>query len=410
MKKRLVICLLVISMMMLLHVEASSLSDKPTFNVHVPSDLPKVGETFEISVEISNNPGFSAIQFTLSYDSTLMECTRVITNDLLNNALAAANPSAPDGAKVAAASVDSIEGDGLLATYKFTAREDIADFEFKLKNIVVNDANSKEIEYEIVGSNEDEYDPSVPEDTTDVEDEIISEPSDVVEEDDSQENTGSGFPSVDNDTNADKEEVVEPTENPKLDGTENEETVTESLFPDVSGHWAQTFVNEAVKQGLFKGDGNGNFNPDDNVTRAQFITVLWRMAGNESVNIETPFVDIQNQIPEFQKAIAWGYAKGYINGISETAFDPESFITREAGMKILHSYSGGNIGIEAYLYPIYDDAFKDSSEISQWAKSSVYWGIYNKIISGASEDTLLPKGNATRAQLAKILVNYLNID
>ena len=157
------------------------------------------------------------------------------------------------------------------------------------------------------------------------------------------------------------------------------------------------------------GDTDGNFNPDDDVTRAQFVTVLWRMAGRPDVSAELPFTDVENQLPEFKSAIKWGYANGYIKGTSDTTFAPEASLTREAGMKILHSYSGGAVGKEIQLYAIYDGTFKDSPDISGWAKQSVYWGIYNKLISGTSSSTLTPKGTATRAQLATILVNYLGI-
>ena len=185
--------------------------------------------------------------------------------------------------------------------------------------------------------------------------------------------------------------------------------VANQSFPDVTGHWAEEFVEKAASLGLFKGDSDGNFRPDDHVTRAQFITVLWRMAGAPEVQNEAPFEDIQNQSAEFQTAIAWGYVNGYVSGISEKTFDPDGSLTREAGMKILHSYSGGAVGSEILLYSIYDGLLTDSKEISQWAKQSVYWGIYNKLISGTSEITVSPKGTATRAQLAKILVNYYDM-
>ncbi len=178
-------------------------------------------------------------------------------------------------------------------------------------------------------------------------------------------------------------------------------------FFDMSGHWAEPFVTEAAELGLFKGDEDGNFNPDDHITRAQFITVLWRMAGAPDTTADTPFSDMGNQIPEFKTAVSWGYSKGYISGTSDTTFEPDGTLTREAAMKILHAYSGGQVGMEIQFYAIYDGLLGDSAEISSWAKQSVYWGIYNKLISGTSETAISPQAPATRAQLAKILVNYL---
>lgn len=409
MKKCLIIWLLVLSMITIM-LPVGAASDKVVFDIRVPSELPKAGETFEVAVELLNNPGFCAIQFALTYDSAAMKCDDVITDGILTGVLSATNPKAKDGAVVAAASLKVLEGDGIVALYAFTANEDITDFGLKLKNIVLADENNVDIEYEVADGFEDEDSSSVPEDTADVEDEIIDEPSDAVEEDNSQENEASGSLTDREYTDDGETEMTEPSEDPELSDAEKEETVTEHIFSDVTGHWAETFVNEAVKHGLFKGGADGNFNPDDNVTRAQFVTVLWRMAGSPEVNEKVPFEDIDNQIPEFQSAIAWGYANGYINGISDTAFDPDGTLTREAGMKILHYYSGGKVGMEIQLYGVYDGIFKDSSQVSEWAKKSVYWGIYNKMITGTSETTLSPQGTATRAQLAKILVNYLNIN
>ena len=184
----------------------------------------------------------------------------------------------------------------------------------------------------------------------------------------------------------------------------------ELAFPDVKGHWAEEFAIESAKQGLFVGDADGNFNPDADITRAQFITVLWRMAGRPDADVELPFTDTENQLPEFRKAIGWGYEKGYIKGTSDITFEPETTLTREAGMKILHSYSGGMIGGEFQFYAIYDGLLNDGKDISPWARSSVYWGIYNKLISGTAEMTISPKGTVTRAQLARILVSYLSMN
>lgn len=183
----------------------------------------------------------------------------------------------------------------------------------------------------------------------------------------------------------------------------------EVAFNDMEGHWASEFVIKAANEGLFVGDSDGNFHPDADVTRAQFITVLWRMAGRPDAAAELPFTDIENQLPEFKQAIGWGYEKGYIKGTTETTFDPDTTLTRESAMKILHLYSGGQTGGEFQFFAIYDGLLEDSSEISSWAKSSVYWGIYNKLISGTSETTIAPKGTATRAQLARIMVSYLGI-
>ena len=179
-------------------------------------------------------------------------------------------------------------------------------------------------------------------------------------------------------------------------------------FTDLEGHWGKADVLRAAELGLFNGYADGRFGPDDNITRAQFVTVLWRMAGSPATDGKTPFADIAGQSAEFRSAIAWGYQKGYVNGVSDTAFNPTGNLTREAAMKILFLYSGGVSGMEMLFTSVYDSQYSDSGKISAWAKAPMYWGIYNCLISGTSETTLSPGTPATRAQLAKILVQYID--
>lgn len=182
---------------------------------------------------------------------------------------------------------------------------------------------------------------------------------------------------------------------------------TEIFFEDAVGHWAEDYINAAAKKQLFKGDIYGKFNPDDNITRAQFVAVLWRMAGSPAVDHESTFTDVMNQTEEFCSAIAWAHSKGYISGVSKTVFAPTASLTREAAMNILYLYSGDESN-EAFKFSmIYDKIFSDSKDVSHWAKKAVHWGLYNELINGTSATTLTPKGRITRAQLAKILIKYI---
>ncbi len=402
MKKCLIVCLLVLSIVSIM-IPVGAASENAVFDIRTPAELPKTGDEFEVAVELTNNPGFCAIEFVLTYDANAMECVDAVTDDVLAGSLSVTNPEADEGAIVVAASLKRLEGDGTLALYYFKANQDITAFDFKLKDIILVDENNGNIEYEVAGGKEAENTPVIPDDTNDS-GEAEDKPEEIL-----PDSPVIDTPPYNDDFSKEEAESVPPVSEPDSEG-ETEEEGAEHTFPDVVGHWAEKYVSEAVKHGLFMGDTEGNFNPDDNVTRAQFVTVLWRMAGRPDVSTKLPFADIEDQIPEFKKAITWGYANGYIKGTSDTTFEPSATLTREAGMKILHSYSGGKIGKEIQLYAVYDGIFKDSKEISDWAKNSLYWGVYNKMISGTSSDTLSPKGTATRAQLAKILVDYLNIN
>ena len=383
MKKNLIIYS-VVFMLLATFLPATVMAEGAELRIVAPSELPGKGETFEVTAEISGNPGISAIGFALAYDEDKMECTEVVAGEVLDAMMTVTNPSKSSGAYVTGVSVDAIAGDGVIAHYTFVAKADITQFDFIIDEVVLCDADAKSIVYTVTGAEIAEK----PQPTA------TPTPTAKPTQKPSSGATGS------KPSKPDTEEVVEPED--------VEPEVFESYFPDVIGHWGEKFILSAADKGLFNGDDNGNFNPDSNITRAQFVTVLWRMAGSPAVDEQAPFTDIANQIDEFKSAIAWGYSNGYINGTSETTFDPDGTLTREAGTKILHYYSGGKVGNETMVYMIYDGALQDSKSISDWAKPSVYWAIYNKIISGTSETTISPKDTTTRAQLAKILVNYID--
>lgn len=358
MRKGLCFCLVLAMILTVVWVPVSAEEQVAKIEIRTPEALPKAGEEFEVVAYVSNNPGFQGFQMDLFAENESVECTDVVVGDLFKSNFSGANPKHPSGvARLALLTTEVFSEDGLMATYSFVANEDISELVIDVSNVAVIDTNNSKLPYEIVGATEV----------------VAEQPS-----------------------GKESEEVAETP------------AVTEHLYADTVGHWAEWYINSATEKGLFKGNYDGTFNPDGNVTRAQFITVLWRMAGSPTVDTDVPFEDIDGQIDEFRAAIAWGYENGFINGISEKAFDPDGFITREAAMKILHFYSGGKSGMEMMLASIYNGTFEDSKLISSWAKPSMWWGVYYKLISGTTKTTISPQNTATRGQLAKILVNYIN--
>lgn len=353
MRRGLSFCLMLVLVLTMAWVPVIAEEAVAKIEIRTPEVLPKAGEEFEVVAYISDNPGFYGLQIDLFAENESIECTEIVISEMFDSSFSDANPKTFDGGTrmfiFPEEEVEFVE-DGVLATYKYLAKEDISSFDFKAMEVMVIDIDLNVLPHEVIGVTE-----------------VIAEsPSEEV--------------------------PVEP--------------FIEHLFADTAGHWAEEYINAATEDGFFKGDELGCFNPDENVTRAQFVTVLWRMAGSPMVDKEVPFEDIDNQIDEFKSAIAWGYSEGFINGNSETTFDPEGSLTREAAMKILHFYSGGESGNEVIFTQIYDGLLEDSGMISGWAKPSVYWGIYHKIISGTSDTTISPQDTTTRAQLAKILVNF----
>lgn len=361
---------------LLLAMICPALAAGTTFVVKGPDQAPRKGETFTVVVELENNPGFNAIGFTLTYDKDKMTCTEAGTGEEVSGMLSATNPSAPEGAIVVGASVDAMKANGPIGVFSFIANSDLTGMEFGLKVDTFCDAEGNNLPYEV---------------------EINGAKQDA--------------PFVAPEQNP-PEETAPEIEGQPVQGGDTQPTTTpvkEASFTDTKGHWAESYISRAAELGMFKGYPDGSFGPNVDVTRAQYVTVLYRMAGSPSVTAEAPFTDIVGQSEEFRSAIAWGYENGYLNGRSETVFDPGGSVTRQEAMKILCGYAGGGLGMEAMLViPVYDEGFNDSGELASWGKEPMYWGVYHKIISGTSETTLSPNGTATRGQLAKILTVFFD--
>jgi len=376
-----------LSAVLLLAMICPALAAGTTFVVKGPDQAPRKGETFTVTVELENNPGFNAIQFTLTYDKEEMTCTDAKVGVVMGEEmLSVTNPDADDGAIIVGASVDAMPGDGVVGTFSFTAGSDLTNTEFGLIIEDFCDENGTDLPYEVEidGVKQTETIPATVSTPTLPEPQFESAP-------DPQ-------PASESEPTSTPQSVPESPATPQ--------PVQEYTFTDTKGHWAESCVARAAELGLFKGYPDGSFGPNVNVTRAQYVTVLYRMAGSPAVTAEAPFTDIASQSQEFRTAIAWGYEKGYLNGKGEGLFDPNGPVTRQEAMKILFGYDGGVSGMEVMFTGIYDDAFTDSDQLASWGKPAMYWGVYKSLITGTSDTTLSPKGTATRAQLAKILTSY----
>ncbi len=172
-------------------------------------------------------------------------------------------------------------------------------------------------------------------------------------------------------------------------------------FVDVPGHWAEEEILEAVYRGLFKGMDDTHFAPNANLTRAELVTVLYRMAGEPSVESMThPFADIAADT-WYTDAVIWAYNAEVVNGVSDTAFAPAANITREQIAAILFRFSGAEAVEADHLVD-----FADAGKVSAYAIDAMNWAVANGLINGMGDGTLAPQGNATRAQIATILMRY----
>ena len=177
-------------------------------------------------------------------------------------------------------------------------------------------------------------------------------------------------------------------------------------FLDIRTHWAKSAIESAVAKGLFAGTSPTTFHPDQAMNRAMLVTVLYRMEKEPAAEGRgKSFVDVSAGA-YYAKAVAWASDKGIVAGYSETQFGPEDTITREQLAVILNryaTYKGYNTSKTADLA-----AFQDADQISEWARVPVQWANVMKLLNGRTSTTLAPKGSATRAEVAKSLVTFLD--
>lgn len=177
-------------------------------------------------------------------------------------------------------------------------------------------------------------------------------------------------------------------------------------FLDIRTHWAKSAIESAVAKGLFAGTSPTTFHPDQAMNRAMLVTVLYRMEKEPVAEGRGKrFADVSAGA-YYAKAVAWASDKGIVAGYSETQFGPEDTITREQLAVILNryaTYKGYNTSKTADLA-----AFQDADQISEWARVPVQWANVMKLLNGRTSTTLAPKGSATRAEVAKILVTFLD--
>ncbi len=175
-------------------------------------------------------------------------------------------------------------------------------------------------------------------------------------------------------------------------------------FPDVAeGDWFYDAVRYAYETGLMDGVGDNLFAPNSQTTRAQLVTILYRLEGEPEVSGTSGFSDVAAGT-WYTDAVAWAAANGIVNGVSETEFAPGKDITREQLATILFRYAeakGYDVSARADL-----SAYPDADQIQSYATESVAWAVAEGLIQGFEDNTLRPAGNATRAQIATILMRF----
>lgn len=179
-------------------------------------------------------------------------------------------------------------------------------------------------------------------------------------------------------------------------------------FTDVEENgWYHTGVDFMVKNGFMNGVANDAFDVDGNLTRAQLVTILYRIAGEPESTATNPFADVADG-QWYTNAVIWAAENGIVKGVNTTTFAPNDQITREQIATILFRYAKAE-KVEGKLA-----GFPDAEKVSDYAADAMAWAVEQGLINGISESDgktyLAPQETATRAQIAVILMRYLTAE
>lgn len=179
-------------------------------------------------------------------------------------------------------------------------------------------------------------------------------------------------------------------------------------FTDVEENgWYHTGVDFMVKNGFMNGVADDAFDVDGNLTRAQLVTILYRIAGEPESTATNPFADVADG-QWYTNAVIWAAENGIVKGVNTTTFAPNDQITREQIATILFRYAKAEKA-EGKLA-----GFPDAGKVSDYAADAMAWAVEQGLINGISESDgktyLAPQETATRAQIAVILMRYLTAE
>ncbi len=181
-------------------------------------------------------------------------------------------------------------------------------------------------------------------------------------------------------------------------------------FTDMVDHWAHYDVEYMANEGLISGVADDLFDPEANITRAEYLTILDRAMGYELITGES-YADVP-ATEWYATYVATAKANGLIEGLpTDDGFKPEQPITREEMALFAYNAIKATKKNDAWVANMPDgwDNFSDTAEVSDWAKEALRYLIQTEIIKGTSDTTVSPKENATRAQGAVILKRFMQL-
>ena len=187
-----------------------------------------------------------------------------------------------------------------------------------------------------------------------------------------------------------------------------EETVLDQFWDVSEGAWYSEAIEYTVVNNLLNGTSSRSFSPQNPMNRGMIVTVLWRLAGSPEPENAARFEDlIANKY--YVDAVAWASEYGVVTGITDTLFAPDNEVTREQVATLLYRFAGERTaGDELADLSV----FPDEADAASYARTALSWAVAKGIVTGTSKKgvtTLNPKGRATRAQVAVMIMRYAEL-
>lgn len=180
-----------------------------------------------------------------------------------------------------------------------------------------------------------------------------------------------------------------------------------ALFRDVDeSAWYHEAVDTALASGTMNGVGNALFAPNQTLSRAMLVQILYNAAEKPAAEQNSTFQDVSAD-SWYATAVAWAAQNGIVSGYGHGMFGPNDAVTREQAVKILYTYAqkqGADVSAQDVL-----DSYTDAGAVSAWAQNAMRWAVAKQIVNGTAQNTLSPRGTTTRAQAAQLIMRFFEI-
>ena len=427
---------------------------EPTIRLTASSESVKAGDEVSITVSLENNPGFACMLLHVDYDSDAFEIVSVSDERAVSGAMHS-NDYLLDPYTLFwfnGTTTKDITVNGNIVTINFEVLEDAMPGECEF-DIFYDNANAEiitwmlePVEFEVAsatvsveGSITETEAPETDAPETEAPEtdapETVAPETDKKDDKDDDDDRENSRPSKKDDDDYERPNVaVKPTVTPTspveteapaetdspaapaqpeaaeaVSGitlkSETELAAWQNPFSDVKeSDWYYNAVRFSSANGVMNGLSDDLFAPMGDVTRAMFVTMLYRIE-KEPDTAASSFADIDAG-SWYEKAVSWASANGLVNGVTESEFAPNALITREQMAAIIYryaSYKKTDTSARAEL------KYTDADTVSDYASEPLSHAVGSGLITGTSQDTLSPKANATRAQAATILMRMLEL-